>query len=61
MTEPSMLPFFAAGADPGASFVDLLRRVAPRRDPGAEPRSRRLPFEITHGTTVVAIRYATAW
>jgi hypothetical protein len=29
------LPTFAAGLDPGASFVDLLRRVAPHDLPGA--------------------------
>ena len=29
MTEPSMLPLFAPGTDPGPSFVDLLRQVAP--------------------------------
>ena len=56
------LPFFAAGNDPGASFVDLLRRVSPEQAPGspvATPTAPgALPFEITHATTVVAIRYA---
>ena len=52
------LPFFAPGSDPGSSFVDLLRRVAP--DPGTTgtASASTAPFEITHGTTVVAIRYA---
>lgn len=56
----SPLPFFASGDDPGASFVDLLRRVAPERLPaaGSGPGDRPLPFEVTHGTTIVAIRYA---
>src|SRR3954462_2246709 len=55
MTEPSMLPLFAPGVDPGPSFVDLLRQVSPgtalaATQPGVTP------FEITHATTVVAIR-----
>jgi proteasome beta subunit len=58
------LPFFSAGNDPGASFVDLLRRVSPEQVPGAvsgaltAPAGSAAPFEITHATTVVAIRYA---
>jgi proteasome beta subunit len=57
MTEPSMLPLFAAGVDPGPSFVDLLRRIAP--DTVSLPSaSAAAPFEITHATTVVAIRSA---
>lgn len=58
------LPFFATGDDPGASFVNLLRRVSPDQVPGAGagpsgvPGTGVAPFEITHGTTVVAIRYA---
>jgi proteasome beta subunit len=56
------LPFFAAGTDPGASFVDLLRRVSPEQAPGGPAGTPTapgaLPFEITHATTVVAIRYA---
>mgnify|MGYP006280473639 CR=1 FL=1 len=55
----SPLPFFASGDDPGASFVDLLRRVAPDQAPGTVPvAGDRLPFDVTHGTTIVAIRYA---
>src|SRR6059058_4809823 len=55
----SPLPTFAPGLDPGSSFVDLLRRVAPHDLPGAglEQTTGTAPFEITHGTTVVAIRY----
>jgi len=58
MTEPP-LPSFAPGLDPGASFVDLLRRVAPHDLPGAnlDRRSPASGTEITHGTTVLAIRY----
>jgi proteasome beta subunit len=57
------LPFFAAGNDPGASFVDLLRRVAPEQAPPGVPGALTAPaapapFEVAHATTVVAIRYA---
>jgi proteasome beta subunit len=52
-------PFFAPGSDPGSSFVNLLRRVAPHDVPGAGDHGPpSVPFEITHGTTVLAIRYA---
>jgi proteasome beta subunit len=56
----SPLPFFASGDDPGASFVDLLRRVAPDHLPASDlgGGTRSTPFEVTHGTTIVAIRYA---
>ena len=51
------LPFFTPGNDPGASFADLLRRVSP--DAGhALPAHTDLPFDVVHGTTVVAIRFA---
>lgn len=50
------MPFFKPGDDPGPNFTDLLRRV------GAQPEVPQLTpgerLEITHGTTVVAIRYA---
>src|SRR5688572_23399077 len=51
------LPTFRADDDPGPSFLDVLRRA------GAEPRWADQPHDsprpdITHGTTVVAIRYA---
>lgn len=53
------LPFFSTGEDPGASFVDLLRRVAPDQVPGtAAGAGAEAPFAVTHGTTIVAIRYA---
>src|SRR5436853_1261141 len=53
------LPTFGPGLDPGSSFVDLLRRVAPHDLPGAglEHGPGGTPLEITHGTTVVAIRF----
>jgi proteasome beta subunit len=51
------LPFFRADDDPGPSFLDVLRRA------GGEPRWGDVPHDaprpdITHGTTVVALRYA---
>jgi len=59
VTGDSPLPFFAPGSDPGASFVDLLRRVAPPDTPGAGGREgASLPLDVAHGTTVVAIRFA---
>jgi proteasome beta subunit len=50
------LPSFAAGDDPGPSFHELLRRTGALPDqPQLDARDR---ITITHGTTVVAIRYA---
>lgn len=51
------LPTFRADDDPGPSFLEVLKRA------GGEPRwadvpRELMPHEITHGTTVVAIRYA---
>ncbi len=48
------LPIFSASDDPGPSFADLLRRVRPTVDlpSGTEP------LTITHGTTVLGVRYA---
>jgi proteasome beta subunit len=49
------LPLFPPGADPGPDFSELLRRS--RLDPGAIERADpALP--ITHGTTIVALRYS---
>jgi proteasome beta subunit len=55
----SPLPTFAPGLDPGASFVDLLRRVAPHDLPGAsvDRNATGIGADIPHGTTVLAIRY----
>jgi proteasome beta subunit len=57
------LPTYRADDDPGPSFVDLLARVGqgPRwESPGGSghaPSPITIP-QITHGTTVVAVRYA---
>jgi proteasome beta subunit len=56
----SPLPTFGPGLDPGSSFVDLLRQVAPHELPGAGLAGTGgggVPIEVTHGTTVLAIRY----
>lgn len=51
-------PFLTPGADPGPSFVEVLRRVsAPGAHPGPLPGEGVGGLEVTHGTTVVAIRY----
>jgi proteasome beta subunit len=57
----SPLPTFAPGLDPGSSFVDLLRQVAPHELPGAALGQAvgTAPLDVMHGTTVVAIRYGS--
>jgi proteasome beta subunit len=52
------LPTFAPDLDPGPSFADLLRRVAPHQLPGANVTGPATT-DIPHGTTVVALRSAT--
>jgi proteasome beta subunit len=51
------LPIYRADDDPGPSFVDLLARTgrSPRWE-GVPDQNR--PLTISHGTTVVAIRFA---
>ncbi len=52
------MPFFPPDADPGPSFAELLRRqdlVPPLPELGALSVEER--FVVTHGTTVVAIRF----
>ena len=58
MSDPSPLPLFAETVDPGPSFADLLRQVAPHQLPGAGFDGAATNVEIPHGTTVVAIRFA---
>jgi proteasome beta subunit len=50
------MPLFKPGDDPGPSFADLLRRTG--MQPTVPSASAAEKFELTHGTTVVAIRYA---
>jgi proteasome beta subunit len=51
------LPFFSAGDDPGPSFLEILKRAGSEAAWADLPRELQ-PHEVTHGTTVVAIRYA---
>jgi proteasome beta subunit len=50
------MPLFPPGDDPGPSFAGLLRRLG--QEPAVAPGGPADPMKITHGTTVVAIRYA---
>ena len=48
------LPIFSASDDPGPSFAELLRRTRPT---DALPQAQH-DLAITHGTTVLGVRYA---
>ena len=55
------LPVFAPGQDPGPNFNEVVRRLG--LSPfavagGGGPGSGAKPFEVTHGTTICAVRYA---
>lgn len=50
------LPYFSASDDPGPSFMELLNRVKPT--PAPTQASGHEPLQITHGTTVLGVRYA---
>jgi len=55
------LPFFTASDDPGPSFMELLKRVRPEvPNPvtAAIQASAGDTLQITHGTTVLGVRYA---
>jgi proteasome beta subunit len=52
------LPFYRANEDPGPSFVDLLGRVGAAAPTLTDAAEGKLPFQVAHGTTVVAIRFA---
>jgi proteasome beta subunit len=54
------LPWFAPGSDPGPSFSDVLRRVAPEAMAFSGPAGGPSPGfpEVPHGTTIVCIHYA---
>jgi proteasome beta subunit len=50
------LPMFGPADQPGPSFVEVLRKVG--FDPFSSlPGSESAPFDIRHGTTIVALRY----
>src|ERR1700729_978909 len=52
------IPMFRPQDEPGPSFTNVLRRVG--LDPffPAAPAAGSAPFEVRHGTTIAAIRYA---
>ncbi len=58
MASESRLPFFSGEADPGPSFVDVLRRLQRMSDRGPGSGSGAAALETPHGTTVLAIRFA---
>jgi proteasome beta subunit len=58
MSDPNALPLFGPTTDPGPSFSELLRQVAPHQLPGAGIDQAMHAAEIPHATTVVAIRFA---
>ena len=49
------LPVFGPGQDPGPSFSELLRRTS--SGPPAAPARADAAVQITHATTIVAVRY----
>jgi len=57
MSERPVFPQFTPTTDPGPSFADLLRHVAPHQLPGANV-AHPATADVPHGTTVVAIRFA---
>src|SRR5436305_14885333 len=52
------LPLFPGAGDPGPSFSELLKRVGDSVPVEAGGGGNEPPAGVTHGTTVVAIRYA---
>jgi proteasome beta subunit len=50
------LPQFRPEEDPGPSFVELLRKLG--RQPFQPVDAKGHGFDVTHGTTIAAIRYA---
>jgi proteasome beta subunit len=51
------LPLFPPESDPGPDFVGLLRLTVPGTDAAARSNEAAPPFQVTHATTVVALRY----
>src|SRR5690554_4545246 len=51
------LPIFRADDDPGPSFLEVLRRTGLEPNWGELPRDLA-PHEVTHGTIVVALKFA---
>ena len=51
------LPYFAPGQDPGSSFADLVDRTWARRGPVERATNGGDRMSLTHGTTIVALRF----
>jgi proteasome beta subunit len=51
------LPLFSPPDDPGPSFSALLRRLE-REEPVVPPAEASPGFTVTHGTTIVALRFS---
>lgn len=52
------LPVFAPGQDPGPNFSEVVRRLGLSPFAGAAPAGGPPPFDVAHGTTICAVRYA---
>jgi proteasome beta subunit len=52
------LPVFAPGQDPGPNFNEVVRRLGLSPFAIAGPGGGARPFDVTHGTTICAVRYA---
>ena len=52
------LPRFRPESDPGPNFLDLLRKLGQEPLPTTTSMATPAPFEVRHGTTIAAIRYA---
>src|SRR5437764_11174694 len=51
------LPIFPSGGDPGPSFSELLKRSAAGDVPGPVQGNAEVPVQVSHGTTIVAIKF----
>jgi proteasome beta subunit len=52
------LPVFAPGQDPGPNFREVVRRLGLSPFAGAGPAAGPPPFDVAHGTTICAVRFA---
>src|SRR5437867_10311972 len=50
------LPHFPSGGDPGPSFSELLKRSSGGFEPPVQANAE-VPIQVTHGTTIVAIKF----
>jgi proteasome beta subunit len=52
------LPVFSPGQDPGPNFNEVVRRLGLSPFAGAGPAGGTAPFDVAHGTTICAVRFA---